>query len=90
VELSLLVGAVVEQVVLACFVPQLLAPTSGKPRISHEEIKALVGALGNICSVIADADPAGKAGVNRQLGLKLTYRPGKRTVGAEIALGAQS
>ncbi|MGH3517258.1 MAG: hypothetical protein ACRDQ7_07535, partial [Haloechinothrix sp.] len=50
----------------------------------------LVEALGNIRTVIADAEPADKAEVYGHLGLKLTYNPGKRTMGAEIALDAQS
>lgn len=52
--------------------------------MSELEIQALVAALGNVRTVIADAEPADKADVYRHLGLKLTYNPGKRTMGAEM------
>lgn len=63
---------------------------TSRRRMTKQEIRDLVTALGNIRAVLADAEPADKAEVYRQLGLKLTYDPGKRTVGAEIALDAQS
>lgn len=56
----------------------------GRRRMSELEIQALVAALGNVRTVIADAEPADKADVYRHLGLKLTYNPGKRTMGAEM------
>ncbi|MGH3519349.1 MAG: recombinase family protein [Haloechinothrix sp.] len=62
----------------------------GRRRMSAQEIEGLVEALGNIRTVIADAEPADKAEVYGHLGLKLTYNPGKRTMGAEIALDARS
>jgi hypothetical protein len=53
-------------------------------RMSREEIAALVAALGDILTVLAEADPADKAEVYRQLGLRLTYQPTTNTVRAEV------
>ncbi|MBM0256640.1 hypothetical protein [Micromonospora sp. 4G55] len=49
---------------------------------------ALVNALGDIAVVLRDADPADKAEVYRQLGLRLTHRPETQTVRAEVDLSA--
>ncbi|WP_050564963.1 hypothetical protein [Salinispora oceanensis] len=45
-------------------------------------------ALGDIAAVLRDADPAGKAKVYRQLGLRLNYQPETQTVRAEVDLSA--
>ncbi len=63
---------------------------SGLRRMSNDEIHALVEALGNIRTVLASADPQDKAEVYSQLGMQLTYEPGKRTVQAELALNPHS
>lgn len=60
---------------------------AGRRRMSQEEMRALVDALGNIRTVITDAEPADKAEVYRQLGLRLTYQPGRRTMAAEVRIG---
>ncbi|WP_414855641.1 hypothetical protein [Micromonospora zamorensis] len=44
-------------------------------RMSRAEIAALVNALGDIAAVLRDADPADKAEVYRQPGLRLTHLP---------------
>ncbi len=54
-----------------------------RPRMSRDEIKALIDALGGLLSVLRDADPADKAEVYRQLGLRLTYDHQTHTVLAE-------
>jgi hypothetical protein len=46
----------------------------------------VIDQLGDIRTVIADADPNDKARVYQELGLKLTYQPGKRTTRAEVVL----
>jgi site-specific DNA recombinase len=43
--------------------------------------------LGDIVTALAEADPAGKAEVYRQLGLRLTYQPETKTVRAEVDPG---
>jgi DNA invertase Pin-like site-specific DNA recombinase len=54
--------------------------------MTREEISVVIDQLGDIRTVIVDADPDDKAGVYQQLGLKLTYQPGKRTTRAEVIL----
>lgn len=56
--------------------------------MSQTEIANLVQALGDIVTVLHDADPTDKAEVYRQLGLRLTYHPDTQTVRAEADLGA--
>jgi site-specific DNA recombinase len=59
-------------------------PATARPRMTETEIKSIVEKLADIARVLADADPADKAEIFRQLGLKLTYHPGRRVVEAEI------
>ncbi|MCA1674836.1 MAG: recombinase family protein [Actinobacteria bacterium] len=60
--------------------------TTGRRRMTRDEIQSLVEALGNIRTVLADADPDDKAEIYQQLGLRLTYQPGKHLVQAETHL----
>ena len=53
--------------------------------MSSDEIRTLVQALGDIATVLRGADPADKAEVYRQLGLRLTYQPEQRLVRAEAS-----
>jgi hypothetical protein len=55
-------------------------------RMSQIEIANLVQALGDIVTALHDADPADKAEVYGQLGLRLTYHPETQTVHAEADL----
>ncbi len=57
-------------------------PRNGR-RMTRHEIRALVDALGGLLSVLRSADPADKAEVYRQLGLRLTYDHETQTVLAE-------
>ena len=52
--------------------------------MSEAEIKAIVDKLADIARVLHDADPDDKAEIFRQLGLKLTYHPGRQLVEAKI------
>ncbi|MEV4824626.1 hypothetical protein [Micromonospora sp. NPDC049274] len=55
---------------------ELHGGTSAAPRqMTQAEITTLVQTLGNIVTVLRDADPTDKAEVCRQLGLRLTYHP---------------
>ncbi|WFE53164.1 hypothetical protein [Micromonospora sp. WMMD1155] len=56
--------------------------------MSRAEITALVTALGDITTVLRDADPADKAEVYRQLGLRLNYQAETQTVRAAVDLSA--
>jgi site-specific DNA recombinase len=44
--------------------------------MSREEISSVVSALSDLLAVLQAADPADKAEIYTQLGLRLTYRPG--------------
>ena len=55
-----------------------------RPRMTEAEIKTIVDKLADIARVLQDADPDDKAEVFRQLGLKLTYHPGRRLLEAQI------
>ena len=52
-------------------------------RMSREDIHALVDTLGGLLNVLRHADPADKAEVYRELGVRLTYDHAERTVLAE-------
>jgi len=55
-------------------------------RLSRDQIRSLVEAIGSIRGVLARAEPADKAEVYKQLGLRLTYQPRPRIVRAEAYL----
>jgi site-specific DNA recombinase len=59
-----------------------------KPRASmtRDQVASIVTGLGDILAVLADADPADKAEIYSQLGLRLTYQPGQRIIRAEAHL----
>ncbi|WP_347177121.1 recombinase family protein [Parafrankia sp. EAN1pec] len=60
-----------------------LRPTTGRRRMTEQEISDIVAAAGDIVAVLADADPSDKAEIYTQLGLELTYEPGGNRVIAE-------
>jgi site-specific DNA recombinase len=53
-------------------------------RMSEAEIKAIVDRLADLARVLVDADPNDKSEIFRQLGLRLTYHPGRGIVEAQI------
>ena len=53
-------------------------------RMSEAEIKAIVDRLADLARVLQEADPNDKSEIFRQLGLKLTYHPGREVVEAQI------
>jgi hypothetical protein len=55
-------------------------------RMSEAEIKSIVDRLADIAQVLIEADPEDKPEVFRQLGLKLTYPPGRKLVEANVQL----
>jgi len=54
--------------------------------MTRDQIASIVTMLADILAVLADADPADKAEIYSQLGLRLTYQPGQRIVRAEARL----
>ncbi len=60
-------------------------PSSPRRRMTRQEIKDLVDALGGLLTVLDKADPEDKTEVYQQLGLRLTYDHETQTVLAEAA-----
>jgi site-specific DNA recombinase len=58
--------------------------TATRHRMTEAEIKSIVSKLADIARVLSDADPDDKSEIFRQLGLKLTYHPGRRLVEARV------
>ena len=52
--------------------------------MTEAEIRAIVDKLADIAAVLHDADPEDKGEIFRQLGLKLTYHPGRQLVQAKV------
>jgi hypothetical protein len=48
------------------------------------DIAAIVAALGDLTRIVHRANPADKAEIYSQLGLTLTYQPGRRLVQAAV------
>jgi DNA invertase Pin-like site-specific DNA recombinase len=59
----------------------------GGKRMSRQEITAMLTELGNLTRLVVQADPADKADLYRELGLRLTYRPQKQLVEANVITG---
>jgi site-specific DNA recombinase len=58
--------------------------------MTRKQIASVVTALGDILAVLRDADPADKVEIYGELGLRLTYQPGRRIVRAEAHLDQTS
>ncbi|MFD0884120.1 recombinase family protein, partial [Streptosporangium algeriense] len=61
-----------------------LRQTGARRRMTREEINTVMNALGDLVQVMQEADPVDKAEIYAQIGLRLTYRPQKRLVEAQI------
>lgn len=59
-------------------------PATPRPRMTEAEIKAIVGKLADIALTLREADPDDKADIFWQLGLRVTYHPGRQLVEARI------
>ena len=62
----------------------LRPPEAKRRRMSEAEIKATMDKLGDLVRVLASADPNDKSEIFRQLGLRLTYHPGREIVEAQV------
>lgn len=54
--------------------------------MSRADLTSLIDSLGDLLGVLANADPADKAEVYRDLGLRLTYQPSRQTIQGEIKI----
>jgi hypothetical protein len=59
-------------------------------RLTEDDIRALIAALGSLLDVIRNAGPAEKAAIYDQLGLKVTFRPGEAKIRAEVTIGPEN
>ena len=66
---------------------QLTPSRDGTPerRVGGRVFRTLVEAMAGIAAILRQADPTDKAEVYRQLGIKLTYKPGLRLIQAEAS-----
>jgi len=60
-----------------------MQPAKGGERMSKQQITSLVAQLGDIMATLKCADPADKAEVYAELGLRLTFDPERRVLVAE-------
>lgn len=58
---------------------------TGRRTMTADEINTLVEAMAGIATILRQAELADKAEVYRQLGIKLTYKPGLRLIQAEAS-----
>ncbi len=59
-------------------------------RLTEDDIRALITALGNLRDVIRDAGPAEKATIYDRLDLKVTFKPGEAKIRAEVTIGPEN
>jgi hypothetical protein len=64
------------------------ARKSEERTLTREEISTMVAALGDVATALAEAEPAEKADLYRQLDLRLTYQPTTSTVRAETKINS--
>jgi hypothetical protein len=55
-------------------------------QLTDDDIRALITGLGSLRDVIHDAEPAVKAAIYEQLGLKVTYLPGQDKLRADVTI----
>jgi site-specific DNA recombinase len=60
------------------------AACQAQTRMSREQIATLVDSLGSLLAALREADPADKAEVYQQLGLRLDYQPDTQIVKAQL------
>ena len=53
--------------------------------LTAEDVRDVIDSLGDLVSVLADVDPAAKAKVYADLGIRLVYRPHDRVLTVEAA-----
>jgi site-specific DNA recombinase len=58
-------------------------------RLTEDDIRALIISLGDLRDVIRAAEPAVKAAIYEQLGLKVTYLPGQDKLRADVTISPE-
>jgi site-specific DNA recombinase len=59
-------------------------------QLTEDDIRTLIAGLGDLRDVIRDAEPAVKAAIYEQLGLKVTYLPGEDKLRADVTISPES
>ncbi len=59
-------------------------------QFTDDDIRALTTGLGSLRDVIHDAEPAVKAAIYEQLGLKVTYLPGQDKLRADVTISPET
>ena len=62
------------------------ACATAPPRLTTDEILAVIGELGGLANLLSTAKPQDRAGLYDALGIAATYDPGRRTATLEIAI----
>src|SRR5690349_12145965 len=55
-------------------------------QLTEDDIHVLITGLGDLRDVVRDAEPAVKAAIYQQMGLKVTYLPGEDKIRAEVTI----
>jgi hypothetical protein len=73
-------------------IQQLVTTPQQKPlqRLTRDQVRTLVQQIGELTAALAEAEPADRAEVYRQLGLKLTYNPEQQKVRVQAQPDADS
>ena len=59
-------------------------------QLTEDDIRNLITGLGDLRDVVRDAEPAVKAAVYEQLGLKVTYLPGQDKLRADVSISPET
>lgn len=59
-------------------------------QLTEDEIRALIAGLGDLRDVVRDAEPAVKAAIYQQMGLKVTYLPGEDKIRTEVTISPET
>jgi site-specific DNA recombinase len=60
------------------------------PQLTEDDIRTLITGLGDLRDIIRDAEPAVKAAIYEQLGLKVTYLPGQDKLRADVTISPET
>ena len=59
-------------------------------QLTEVDIRTLIAGLGDLRDVVRDAEPAVKAAIYQQMGLKVTYLPGEDKIRAEVTISPET
>ncbi len=59
-------------------------------RLTEDDIRILITGLGDLRDVVRDAEPAVKAAIYEQMGLKVTFLPGEDKIRADVTISPET